>query len=199
MTLLSLLVLVSSAFGLHAHADSLRVGRIPNTVDVIEAAVRDLTDSIIVRSGITAGDSLPLFVHEHPDASWVRSIVARRMEERGLPVVLASEQVRADLELVVMDVSTRYAPLPDRDSLERQVVVKLGTSYRRRAIALEPQVDRFVVARSAAAAAQSMQHFGAHATLPDAPSSLWEDALEPLIYIAAAVVTIVLLFTVRTQ
>lgn len=193
------IVLVLSVGQLHAGSDSVRADVIPHTVDVIEAAVRDLTDTLITRAGVSTGDPIPLFVHEHPDASWIRSIVARRMEERGVPVVIAEASPQAVLELTVMDVSTRYAPLAARDSLERQVVVKLGTSYKRRVLSLEPRTDVRTISRPDAYATQSTQHRATHAALPDGPSSIWEDALEPLIYIAAAVVTIVLFFTVRTQ
>jgi hypothetical protein len=195
----SIIIAVICVVRVHAGVDTLRSETTPHTVDVIEAAVRELTDTVIVRAGVTAGESASLFVHEHPDASWIRTIVARRMEERGVPVTLAEAPLQADLELTVMDVSTRYAPVTHRDSLERQVVVKLGTTYKRRAIRLESRTDVRNISRLDAYATQSSQHSATHTTLPDAPSSIWEDALEPLIYIAAAVVTIVLFFTVRTQ
>lgn len=190
---------VVCAVRLYAGADSVHVSTVPHTVDVIEAAVRDLTDTLITRSAVSTGDPIPLFVHEHPDASWIRSIVARRMEERGVPIVMAETSPQADIEVTVMDVSTRYALTAHRDSLERQVVVKLGSSYRRKAVALDTRSDSRTISRPDARAKQSTQHVGAHAELPEAPSSIWEDALEPLIYIAAAVVTVVLFFTVRTQ
>ncbi len=187
------------AVRLYAGADSVHVSTVPHTVDVIEAAVRDLTDTLITRAGVSTGDPIPLFVHEHPDASWIRSIVARRMEEQGVPVVIAEASPQAVLELTIMDVSTRYAPVAARDSLERQVVVKLGSSYRRKAVALASRTESRIISRPDARATQSAQHASTYAELPEAPSSIWEDALEPLIYIAAAVVTIVLFFTVRTQ
>lgn len=193
------IILVLCAGQVYADSDSVRADAIPHTVDVIETAVRELTDSLIVRAGVSTGDSIPLFVHDHPDASWIRSIVARRMEQRGLPVVIAEASPQAVLEMTVMDVSTRYSPATHRDSLHRQVVVKLGSSYRRKAVALESRTESRTISRPDARATQTTQHAGTHAELPEAPSSIWEDAVEPLIYIAAAVVTIVLFFTVRTQ
>lgn len=192
-------MIAAAVVRLHAAADSLRPPTVTHTVDVIESAVRDLTDSVIARSGITPGDSVPLYIHDHPDASWIRSIVARRMEERGMPVIIAEGLSQAQLEMTVMDVSTRYAPMPDPDSLHRQIVVKLGSSFKRVALALESHTESRTISRPDARATQSVQHTATHAALPEAPSSVWEDALEPLIYIAAAVVTIVLFFTVRTQ
>jgi len=35
--------------------------------------------------------------------------------------------------------------------------------------------------------------------MPARPTSLWSDIVEPVVFVAAAVVTVVLLFTVRSQ
>jgi len=195
MRLLIALV-VMNATEMLAQTDSTQTLRY--TVDVVETAVRELVDTVVTRSGVTAGSAMEVFVHDHPDAQWIRSIVARRMEERGIPVAVGSA-ARADLDVVIMDVSTRYQPGPNPDSVEREVVVKLETTYRQRRLPLEAKSVRTVLGRPEALATQTTQHTGTHAVLPEAPSSLWNDVLEPLIYVGAAVVTIVLFYTVRTQ
>ncbi|MFM8771310.1 MAG: hypothetical protein ACKOE4_04720 [Candidatus Kapaibacterium sp.] len=189
-------LLVLSANVLVAQTDSVQTSS--RTIDMVESAVRDLVDSVVTRAGVTAGSSLEVFVHDHPDAPWVRSIISRRMEERGVPVALGTA-ARTDLDVVIMDVSTRYQLTQNPDSVEREVVVKLETTYRQRRLPLEPKSVRTTLGRSEALASQSAQHTGTHAALPDAPSSLWNDVLEPLIYVGAAVVTVLLFYTVRTQ
>lgn len=196
MIQLMIALLVMSAAVLHAQSDTSRTSRY--TVDVVESVVRDLVDSVITRSGVTAGSATHMYVHDHPDAPWIRSIVARHLEERGVPVALGSAE-RTDLDVVIMDVSTRYQLTPNPDSVEREVVVKLESTYRQRRLLLEPKSVRTTLGRSEALAVQSAQHTGTHAALPEAPSSLWNDVLEPLIYVGAAVVTVLLFYTVRTQ
>lgn len=195
MRLLIALLVINAAV-LPAQTDSVQTSRY--TVDVVESAVRELVDTVMMRSGVTAGSGMEVFVHDHPDAQWIRSIVARRMEERGVPVVVGSA-ARADLDVVIMDVSTRYQLTSNPDSVEREVVVKLETTYRQRRLPLEPKSVRTTLGRTEAQATQSTQHTGTHAALPEAPSSLWNDVLEPLIYVGAAIVTVVLFYTVRTQ
>lgn len=196
MRLLIVLVAVGTV-GLSAQTDSTLPSR--HTVDVVESVVRELVDTMISRSGVTAGSAMQMYVHDHPDASWIRSIAARRMEDRGVAVTIGTEPSRADLDVVIMDVSTRYHLTSNPDSVERDVVVKLETTYRQRRLPLEPKSVRATMNRSEALATQSVQHSGTHAALPEAPSSLWNDVLEPLIYVGAAVVTLLLFYTVRTQ
>jgi hypothetical protein len=38
-----------------------------------------------------------------------------------------------------------------------------------------------------------------HGVVPARPTTLWEDIAQPVVFIGAAVITIVLLFTVRSQ
>lgn len=195
MQLLIVLVVIATV-ELPAQTDSTLTSR--HTVDVVESVVRELVDTMIFQSGVTAGSAMEMYVHDHPDAQWIRSIVARRMEERGVPVALGSAD-RTGLDVVIMDVSTRYHLTPNPDSVEREVIVKLETMYRQRRLSLAPKSVRTTLGRPEALATQSAQHTGTHAALPEAPSSLWNDVLEPLIYVGAAVVTLLLFYTVRTQ
>ncbi|MBU3699331.1 MAG: hypothetical protein FGM33_04870 [Candidatus Kapabacteria bacterium] len=170
----------------------------PHTIDVIEASVRDLADTMIARCDYAQGDAVPIRVADHPDASWVRSLVLRRFQERGLQTTTDADE-RAALNIVIEDASTRYSAMPDRDSVERTIVVKLTSTCRGRMAALPTITQRTTLTRQKVDAFQSRQHQAAHGVVPDAANSVWDDVLEPLIYVAAAAVTVVLLFTVRTQ
>lgn len=197
MHLVLLLFVLSTRMGFAA-VDSMQV-KAPTTIEVIEATVRDLTDTVFRSAGVVAGDALPLSVNDHPDAAWIRAIIAQRFDELGRGTRIISSPNQGGLDVVVMDLSTRYKPLDHRDSVEREVVVRLETTIQNHRVALTPRVIRHVLSREDAIAQQSMQHSATHAPLPQVQRSLWDEMLEPLIYIAAAAVTVVLLFTVRTQ
>ena len=53
--------------------------------------------------------------------------------------------------------------------------------------------------RSEALSADSRQHSGSHGQIPPVPTSFWEDIAQPVVFIADAATTILLLFTVRSQ
>lgn len=197
MHLVLLLFVLSTSMGFAA-VDSTNV-KVPSTIDVIETSVRDLADTLLRSTDVVAGDALPLSVNDHPDAPWIRAIIAQRFDELGRSTIICKQPNERGLDIVVMDLSTRYKPLEQRDSVEREVVVRLETMVQNRRVALTPRVVRHVLSREDAVARQSMQHSATHAPLPQVQRPLWDELLEPLIYIAAAAVTVVLLFTVRTQ
>jgi len=192
LTLMALGLLVPSVMGQIA-------GDPPHTIDVIEATVRDLADTMLARCEIVQGARLPVRVLQHPDAAWIQSLVLRRLQERGIETAVADFDERLGLTIVIEDASTRYLATPDRDSVERSVVVKLSSTCQGRTTALPIKSHRVTMTRQNVDAFQSQQHRAAHGELPQADGSLWDDVVEPLIYVAAAAVTVVLFFTVRTQ
>lgn len=174
-------------------------GDLPHTIDVIEASVRDLADTMISRCDLAPGSAVPLFVRQHPDADWIRSLMQRRFEERGIPTTSVTDQASPGVSVVIENASTRYVPSSASDSVERSIVVQLSAECKGRPLALAPLTHRAMMARQNVDAYQSRQHMATHAPLPHPESSVWDDILEPLIYVAAAAVTVVLFFTVRTQ
>lgn len=174
-------------------------GDLPHTIDVIEASVRDLADTMISRCDLAPGSAVPLSVRQHPDADWIRSLMQRRFEERGIPTTSVTDQASPGVSVVIENASTRYVPSSASDSVERSIVVQLSAECKGRPLALTPLTHRAMMARQNVDAYQSRQHIATHAPLPHPESSVWDDILEPLIYVAAAAVTVVLFFTVRTQ
>ena len=174
-------------------------GDLPHTIDVIEASVRDLADTMISRCDLASGATVPLTVRQHPDADWIRSLMQRRFEERGIPTISVNDTASPAVRVVIENASTRYAPSSASDSVERSIVVQLSAECKGRPLALAPFTHRATLARTNVEAYQSRQHMATHAPLPEPESSVWDDVLEPLIYVAAAAVTVVLFFTVRTQ
>jgi hypothetical protein len=85
--------------------------------------------------------------------------------------------------------------------VQRRVVVSLDAVHRER-ISQPYEVrllDTAMVAREDVVLLDSPQHNASHGVVPPRPTTMWEDVAQPVVFIAAAVVTIVLLFTVRSQ
>ena len=105
--------------------------------------------------------------------------------------------------VVPSDVSTRYEAIEDSDSIRRIITVDVRANLigeRTMAPAAPgPYTDTVMCTREEAESAQSPQHFATRGEIPPAESSFWDDVLEPVVFVAAAVATVVLLFTVRSQ
>jgi hypothetical protein len=80
-----------------------------------------------------------------------------------------------------------------------QLEASLVTGDIRKPLRVSPRVDSVLCRRDDALATQSDQHSSTHGHLPAAPSSFWDDAAQPLIFVAAAITTVALLFTVRSK
>ena len=172
---------------------------IPSALDVVtrmtESSVRTIVAALPPNSTLTLG------VADHPDARWIESTMLREITNAGHTVLTSSAPV--DVRIVISDLSTRYQLAEASDSVHREITVALEaivtTGDQRRVVAPDVQRDRVTCTRNEAKVAESMQHRATHAELPAAPSSMWDDVVEPVIFVTAAVATVVLLFTVRSK
>lgn len=93
---------------------------------------------------------------------------------------------------------------PHSDSLIREVSLDLRAQIQYGngkinvlSIAAESSVD--TIARSELVFLESKQHSFANAPVPEAPTGVFTEIVEPLVMVSAAILTVVLLFTVRSQ
>ena len=176
------------------------VAQSPMAIDAIDSMVTSLADTMLASSG---GTSLSFSISAHPDAEWTAGIIRRRIQQRGGAVHRTNESQHPDIHISISDVSTRYNIVEGTDSILRTIIVRLdaykGASSQSGFIALPTLRREDVITRNEALAADSRQHSGSHGDLPPAPLSFWDDVAQPVVFIAAAATTILLLFTVRSQ
>jgi hypothetical protein len=105
--------------------------------------------------------------------------------------------------LIVRDLSTVYQATGDADTVVRIVTVamdaKVSADGESCLISPAPYQRRDTCLRREAMLEQSSQLNATHGELPAEERTMWEDLLEPAIFVAAAATTVVLLFTVRSQ
>ena len=176
---------------------SLQAQDAPSSLDVMQVFVRNVADTLRVITGPDT-DTVRMRVHDHPDALWFESIIMQRCDEQRVPMRIATANEQA-VTLVISDASTSYQPHTHPDSLVREVVLDASMRRNNNIYKLQKQTRQDVVAHEQAAAKQSDQHASTKAVVPEKQPSLWDDVLQPIVFIGAAVVTLVLLFTVRSQ
>lgn len=165
-----------------------------------------VVERLLVRAGdeicARAGDSAARYiVTDHPDAQWIAIVLRDPASLRACMSDIVDSAGAAQIAVVCRDVRTTYANTLHPDTVLRRVVVDLDAIDRRQTgrIYSVRLADTSVVARNDAAMLDSQQHMAAYGTVPARPTTLWEDIAQPVVFIAAAVVTVVLLFTVRSQ
>ena len=153
-------------------------------------------------------DSISVRVAPHPDADFIRvmaidALGARTVITGTSTTVLVGTSTDADLFITPVDVSTRYEATDAADSLDRVLSVTLKAvlteNGNTKALHTESLTERERMHRTDALRLQSMQRSSTYAQIPPMTTTFWDDVLQPAIFVAAAVTTVLLLFTVRSQ
>ncbi len=165
-------------------------------LDVIQRAVRELYRAVIERVPAMPAQ---VYTTNHPDQLWLSQELYATYQEVGRTAMTSADT----LTLVFSNVSMRYENVDAADSVRRIITVDVGARIVRNGsnevLPMTPIVDTVVCSRSEARAAESLQHSCTSAQMPEPPTSFWDTVMEPMIFVAAAVATVVLLFTVRSQ
>lgn len=194
----ALMVLVALSYvGAKAGADS--VGR--STVVVLDEHLRQCMGE--VTRSIRSGDVIHIVVASHPDSQWIHATAVQAVHDRGGVVIGEGGKEAAELTITPVDVSTSYANTESADTIVRTITTSIrGTlDTPKSGISSVPCLSTVEekLTREQAERLQSDQHHATHSALPPRPTTIWQDILEPAIFIGAAVITAVLLFTVRSQ
>lgn len=180
-----------------AEADSATRG----TVSIIDEHLRRCMSEITV--GIRTGEHVRLVVATHPDSQWIRASAEQAVQERGGVLDAEGGTTSSVLTIIPVDVSTSYANTESADTVVRTITTSIrGTlDTPQRGMSSVPCRSNIEekLTREQAERLQSEQHHATRAVLPPRPTTLWQDILEPAIFVGAAVITAVLLFTVRSQ
>jgi hypothetical protein len=167
------------------------------TQRVVERLLLQAGDSICARAGDA---SVRFAVTNHPDAVWIATSLRDPTAVRQCLSQIVDSSSLAQVTVVCRDVQTSYVNAQHQDTVLRSVVVDLAAidraSTRTYTVRL---LDSAYVARADVALLDTRQHMATHGVVPARPTTLWEDIAQPVVFIGAAVVTIVLLFTVRSQ
>lgn len=176
---------------------------IENTFDIVmrEATrqLREIADSVPVPQ--TPPLNLNLVVAGHPDRAWLEVQAVRAIEQRT-DIRIVDSTADNSLEIVAVDLSTRYNKTENADTVERIVTVALEGLYKgqeQKWLSPKKTVVRERCLRTDALREQSTQLTSSYASLPEAERSFFEEIIEPVIFVAAAVITVVLAFTIRSK
>lgn len=164
----------------------------PTNLDVIRQGVSNQLESIVQSRPIRGVN-----ITNHPDAMLLTALATAELNKRQWLDTTAA----TSLILIPVDVSTSYKRVGP-DMMERHLTVNFSALWEGAGNAMEvTEPFRFVdtVSRATLPFLDSRQHMATTAAVPPEPLSWWEHVAEPVVYVGAAVVTAVLLFTVRSK
>gem|GEM_PF-483387 len=180
----------------------------PTTLDVVTGLVEQWVDTAFSSlTNTNVLDTLLLDVEPHPDADWVRSIISSRVTTRHGRAVrfIGTEYSKRNVPkylVTIADLSTRYQNVEDGDSVLRVVTADLQLRILDSDVVYQhaaPLRNETRCTREQAESSEDKQHSATRGSIPVKPHSFWDDVLQPVVFIAAAAITVVLLFTVRSQ
>jgi len=175
--------------------------QVPSTADVFQTHIQAWAEA---RSPVL-GSSVTIDVAAHPDKTWFEAAMISALRDRGVDAIRGDEGPR--LRIVLVDASTRYTRTDHPDSVLRIVTARLyeerieadGRAVPLRTADMLSLQRTDILGRDHVSALQSTQYPAMHGDVPPPPRDIWDDILEPVVYVAAAAVTVVLLFTVRSK
>ena len=175
--------------------------QVPSTADVFQAQIRAWAEA---RSPVL-GSSVTIDMAAHPDKTWFEAAMITALRDRGVDAIRGYEGPR--LRIVLVDAATRYTPTDHPDSVVRTVTARLyeerieadGRAVPLRTADTLSLQRTDILGRDQVNVLQSTQYPAMHGDVPPPPRDIWDDILEPVVYVAAAAVTVVLLFTVRSK
>lgn len=147
-----------------------------------------------------SADSVSIGIATHPDAEFIRVMA---IDAFGNRVVSNASATNADVFITPIDISTRYEACEAADSIDRVISATMKAVLTENGTVTPLQtlnvVERERMHRKDAVRLQSTQRMSTHGQIPPMATTIWDDILQPAIFVAAAVTTVVLLFTVRSQ
>lgn len=173
--------------------------------NIIDSLLTESSESIIKEIELVGIDRISIEINNHP-ASWLLIAHLHKIAlKRDIKLYERGTSDAINLELWLFDATLNYNALKNRrDSLLRVVTTKVSGRIvlkDKEAIKL-PEINyqhKDFISYSDIELINSKQHDFAKATPPPLEKNIWEELIEPIIFVSTAVVTVLLLFTIRSK
>ncbi|GMV52610.1 MAG: hypothetical protein D8M52_04600 [Chlorobi bacterium] len=192
------IILIAVVIGSPGVCSSVTTPALDVISDAVHRQVQHLADS--VQSFLPAGTPVRVQIARHPDSLWLESVILSVLSEKGLSF---SSNANVAVSFVIRRFGMIYAPLEPADSVQREFSVQMqaivSTPQTTQLFTVSEWSVRDTCSRYNAKLAESPVLSVTQAEFPIQEKTVWEEVLQPVIFVAAAVTTVVLLFTVRSN
>ncbi|HYF03131.1 MAG TPA: hypothetical protein VEC36_07135 [Patescibacteria group bacterium] len=172
-----------------------------NNFSLLEALASRAADSVALLLKSRNIERSFVQFQSHP-ANWL--LKEKILQSNMVRFLSDTNGIRPSTEILLKDFAVRYFPYPgEADSLMRegQIILSLIINSNTAPIVI-PNISfkiRDFIARNDILFLEESQHSFTRAPVPPHETTFWDEYGEPFLFIAAAVITLALLFTVRSQ
>jgi hypothetical protein len=188
-------------------ATSDRPVAVRENIALLDSVARHYADTLAHDVATRSFTDFRILISQHPAAERLRQHI---MSRTNSSVAINQPTSHIDnaltvLDLYIADYAIRYAlHETSTDSLVRDAHLAVNTTLTTPGGTSLPFPDyditlRDTIARTDIPFIESRQYLYGQAPIPDRPSGFYSDIVEPLIIVSSALITVLLLFTVRSQ
>ncbi len=177
-----------------------------SNLDIINATFETAADSLINQLLTVSADTVYSNIKTAEAERFFNNILLRKAEKKGIVFMIADieSDKKPYLELTNSIVLTYKNDKDDSDSLIRHIEFQWSGAINQKngkmiPVNLKSSVFEDKISREEAATYNKSSYDFAKSGIPQKPSSFWKDIVQPVAIIGAAVVTVVLLFSMRSN
>ncbi len=194
------IIIMFFAFFLSAKAE-----KILKNYDVIDSLLDLSAEKFVSVVEKADNKSISIEINQHPAAWLLDSKIHKRCSDKNIKIFNKSSNGSLPLELWLEQIKIEYH-ITDicEDTLNRIITTKVSGKYTKSdgEIVIIPEIIynyKDFIDKKDIDLINSKEHDFAQAQAPAEESSFWDDAVQPLLFISTTIVTIILLFTIRSK
>lgn len=193
-------------FLLFSLALSCKAIEVNSNIEVINRELNIAADSLIAQITKLNSDTVFVSVKTSEVDRYFNSILLNKSSDKGILFyiadTIASKEPYLDIKLSIETNYQNYEE--DRDSLVRAIkIIWLGSlrlkDNKLQALKLKNFKYNDIISREDAGNFNAADFEFAKTNIPEPPPSFWKDLIQPVAIISAGIITVVLLFTLRSN
>lgn len=174
-----------------------------NNMEIIDSLAQLSAKNIIMQMKTNRADSIVLSIENHSSASIFETYLVNFGNNENIKF-FQNQKEYPKLNLVIYDLHTEYLSNDaNEDSLKRKIICKIGGTLHQNNQIKELKTNDLVycdeISRDDVPFIETSKNDYARAPLPEVPKSFFREFAEPLIIVGTAAVTVLLLFTIRSN
>lgn len=174
-----------------------------NNTEIIDSLAQLSAKNIIMQLKSNRADSIVLSLGNHSAASIFETYLVNFGNKENIKF-FQNKKDYPQLNIVIFDLHTEYLPNDaEEDSLKRKIICKIGGTLHQNNQIKELKTNDLVysdeISRDDVPFIETSKNDYAKAPVPELPKSFFREFAEPLIIVGTAAVSVLLLFTIRSN
>lgn len=172
-------------------------------IDIFDSLTKRITEEFIKSSALNEFDTVNLIFKGKDDFLIKKHILNQFNKLNIIPIENWQSKQNNQLEIVIEELKTTIKNTDDKENFIREIFLKL-TFFQKVNMVIKNPLEysenyQDTIRKTDINQINSENHSFAKAEIPEEKPTVFEQIIEPLIIVTAAVLTIILLFTIRSN